>query len=121
MGRATTVKNLPVLVRVGTRRGGCRQRSPQHLMVVVCVRPSCECCIDLNATVSEFASGTEKRTKGVRSGLCWWSLSAVQPRSVPVQFPSILSREDYPDCGSADISASRHARAARRRIYNLIR
>jgi hypothetical protein len=66
-------------------------------MVVVCVRPSRERCIDLNATVSAFvAGGTEQRTKGCGLGLAGGPLARFQARSAPVQFASILSREDYP-------------------------
>ena len=65
MGWATTVKNLPVLVRVGTRRGGCRQRTPQHSMAVVPVRRSRERRIDLNATALRDRTGaTEQQHQG---------------------------------------------------------
>jgi hypothetical protein len=63
-------KTSQALFRVGMRRGGCRQPSPQHSMVVVCVKPSRERRVDLNATVSALAvAGTEKRTKGCCLGV----------------------------------------------------
>lgn len=87
MGWATTVKNLPVLFRVGTRRGGYRQRTPQHSMVVVPVRRSRERRIDLSAGSPVLV--WRDRTAAPRGAI--WTWSRVLRRRGELHDESVLS------------------------------
>jgi hypothetical protein len=74
-------KTSQSLFRVGMRWGGCRQPSPQHSMVVVCVRSSRELRVDLNATVSALAvPGRKSAPRGAVWAL-WRSLNVAELRS----------------------------------------